>query len=266
MEYLQLILSRIEERLIPSLLIILIMAALANPVYPWHHVKPPLFATHAISHLLSGKCLVEFPLDGKVFFIEGRLLVVTCKPGRRFVEFARRAFFRKGLPTGPADRVSCKTRASTGTAASRRGGGGWWPSSGEHRANAREPRWNRSLVMIDSFHLFVLGTLSLRLSRLRRWWEVGTGVLEDLWRGRGWESARFIGRLLLPKQITHIGCLGGSFAVATLEAMASLDGRNLSASSSHFKCIRSDTAAFMIALGENAVREVLPWGRGRTKG
>ena len=136
----QLILSRIEERLIPSLLIILIMAALANPVCPWHHVKPPLFAAHAISHLLGGKCLVEFPLDGKVFFVEGRLLVVTCKPGRRLVEFARCAFFRKGLPTGPADRVSCKTRASTGTAASRRGGRGWWPSSGEHRADAREPR------------------------------------------------------------------------------------------------------------------------------
>ena len=110
--------------------------------------------------------------------------------------------------------------------------------------------------MIDSFHLFVLGTLSLRLSRLRRWWEVGTGV-QVLWRGRGWESARFIGRLLLPKQITHIGCLGGFFAVATLEAMASLDGRNLIASSSHFKCICSDTPAFVVALGEEAMREVL---------
>jgi hypothetical protein len=103
----QLILSRIEERLILSLLIILVMAALANPVCPWRHVKPPLLAAHAISHLLGGKCLVEFPLDGKVFFVEGRLLVVTCKLGGRLVELARCAFFGGGSPTGAADRVSC---------------------------------------------------------------------------------------------------------------------------------------------------------------
>lgn len=50
--------------------------------------------------------------------------------------------------------------------------------------------------------------------------------------------------------------------MATLDAMASLDGRNLIAISSHFRCICSDTAAFVVALDEEAMREVLSWGAG----
>jgi hypothetical protein len=46
--------------------------------------------------------------------------------------------------------------------------------------------------------------------------------------------------------------------------MAALDGRTLLARSSHFRCICSNTAAFMVALGEDAVRGILPWGRCRT--
>jgi hypothetical protein len=60
--------------------------------------------------------------------------------------------------------------------------------------------------------------------------------------------------------------LRGFFAVATLDAMASLDGRNLITHSSHFRRICSDTAAFVVPLGEEAVREVLSWGRRRAKG
>jgi len=129
----------------------------------------------------------------------------------------------------------------------------------------RDPRWHSSLAIIDSSHLFALGTSPLGLSRLRRWWEAGGKFLKVLRLGRRREDVRVIGGLLLAKQTAHRRGLGRRFTVASLEAMAALDGRKLLARSSHFRCICNDTAAFVVALGEDAVREVLPWGRRRTK-
>jgi hypothetical protein len=126
----QLILGRKEERLILALLIILVVATLADPICLQLHVKPSLLAAGAVLHLLGGECLVEFRFDGEVFFVEGRLLVGPCKPGGRLVEFAGRAFFGGRSCTGAAAKVSCEARASTGTTTGRREWRRWWPSQG----------------------------------------------------------------------------------------------------------------------------------------
>jgi hypothetical protein len=73
----------------------------------------------------------------------------------------------------------------------------------------------------------------------------------------------------LAKQATHGGGLGWLFAVTTLDAVLSLDGRNLRTSSCHLRRIRIDTTTLVVHAGKDAMSEVLPrrkmywFGRGR---
>lgn len=48
--------------------------------------------------------------------------------------------------------------------------------------------------------------------------------------------------------------------MATLKAIALLDGRDLIARSSYFRCICSDTATFVVLFSEEAVCKVLSGG------
>jgi hypothetical protein len=102
--------------------------------------------------------------------------------------------------------------------------------------------------------------LLLQRSWLGRGREAGGGVLEILLLGRRWEVAHTINRLLLVNQGAYRWGLRGFFTVATLKAMASLDGRDLIARSSYFGRICSDTATFVVSFSEEAVCKVLSGG------
>ena len=122
------------------------------------------------------------------------------------------------------------------------------------------------MVIIDGSHLFALSTLSLRLSRMCRWWEAGGKFLKVLQLDRRREDVRVIKGLLLAEQTAHRRGWGRRFAVASLEAMAALDGRKLLARSSHFRRICGNASALVVPLGKNAMREVLATRKGESRG
>jgi hypothetical protein len=256
----QIILGRKKERLILALLIILVVATLANPIRFRLHVEPPLFTARAILHLLGSECLVKFRFDGKVFFVEGRLLVDPCKLGGRLVEFTGGSLFGRGPSAGAAgtaNRVACEARATARAAASRRGRRGWWSAQGGPSPPGELWWCNWALVITNIFHLLILGSLFLGLSWLGRRWEVGSGFPRGTRLGRRPKSACVVGRLLLAKKIAHCWGLGRFFTMAPLDAVASLDGRNLTSRGSHFGRICSDMAAFVVPFRKNAMGEIL---------
>jgi hypothetical protein len=63
----KLVLCREEKRLVLPLLVILVVAALANAIRHELDVKPSLLASQTSLHLLCSKCFVERSLDRSVF-------------------------------------------------------------------------------------------------------------------------------------------------------------------------------------------------------
>jgi hypothetical protein len=90
--------------------------------------------------------------------------------------------------------------------------------------------------------------------------------------GRGRETILSNCRLLLTKQTTHRRGLGRIFAVAALDAMLSLNSRDLGTSRRHLRGIGIDTSTLVVHACKNPVSKVLPWrkvywsGRGRDGG
>jgi hypothetical protein len=112
------------------------------------------------------------------------------------------------------------------------------------------------LIIANFVHLFVLGS-SLEFSWLGGRREVGKEPEMAFRLSRWREGALTLDRLLLAEQTRHGWSLGRLFVVASLNTVSSLDGRNLIARGSHFGRVRNDTAAFVIALGKDAMGEIL---------
>lgn len=103
----------------------------------------------------------------------------------------------------------------------------------------------------------ILGCLFLGFSRLGGKRSVGGGLLRVFRLGKRRKSACVVGRLFLVKKIAHCWGLGRFPTMASLDAVASLDPQNLIARGSHFRRVCSDTAAFVIPLGKDAMGEIL---------
>ena len=96
------------------------------------------------------------------------------------------------------------------------------------------------------------------------------GALPRLCR-RG-EAILSIRLLLLTEQTTDGGGLRWLFTVTALDTMLSLDSHNLTTGSRHLRCIRIDTAAFVVHARKDTVSKVFPrrkmywFGRSRHSG
>ena len=111
------VIGRRKERLVLSLLVVLVMASLADTIRFQLGIEPPLLATRASLRLFRSDRFVETPFDRNVFWGQWGFLVVAREPRARLVEVAERALaaVRRGTTSarGPANRVACKSRATT---------------------------------------------------------------------------------------------------------------------------------------------------------
>jgi hypothetical protein len=95
----QVILCRVEVRLLGSLLIILTMTTPTDSILKRLHVKPPLLASSTIvSHLFRRQSSIELLSDRCILLGKWRLQKIAGKDGRRHVELARGWSWRPAPP------------------------------------------------------------------------------------------------------------------------------------------------------------------------